>query len=237
MISGADRLTRILDDGNPRRLCDGDHGIHVGALPVQVNWNHGAGSRSDCRPDRRGIDVARDWIDVDEPRRRAEPADASGGGEERIRRRDDFVARADPERHHRGQQRVGAGRHGDGFGDLEVLRKLALERNDLRAEDEALTVADPCDGGENLLPERQVLGLEIQQWHPRHRPRLHRITISGAPHNGRSLSGLKGDFGSLAYVLKIRSTCSPPYADKSTITGIHRRSAALLNGSTCCVKS
>ncbi len=122
-------------------------------------------------------------------------------------------------------------------GDLEVLRKLALERIDLRAEDEALTVADPRDGGENLLPERQVLGLEIQQWHPRHRPRLHRITISGAPHNGRSLSGLKGAFGSLAYVLKIRSTCSPPYADRSTITGIHRRSAALLKGSTCCVKS
>ena len=78
-------------------------------------------------------------------------------------------------------------------GDLEVLRKLALERIDLRAEDEALTVADPRDGGENLLPERQVLRLEIQQRHPRHRPRLHRITISGAPHNGRSLSRVEGD--------------------------------------------
>ena len=94
-------------------------------------------------------------------------------------------------------------------GDLERAPQARARALDLRAEDEALAVADPRDGGENLLPERQVLRLEIQQWHPRHRPRLHRITISGAPQNGRSLSGLTGAFGSLAYVLKIRSTCSP----------------------------
>ena len=198
MVSGADRLARILDDRNARGLRHGDYRIHVGALAVQVHGNHGAGSRRDRRSDGRGIDVARDRIDVDEPRRRAEAADASGRGEERIRRRDDFVARADAERHHRGQQRVGAGRHRDRFGDLEMRRKLALERIDLRAEDEALAVADPGDGGENLLAERQILRLEIQQRHPRHRPRLHRMTISGAPHSGRSLSGLTGAFGSLA---------------------------------------
>jgi hypothetical protein len=49
---------------------------------------------------------------------------------------DDLVARADAERHHRDEQRVGARRDADGVPDAEVRRELAFERLDLGAQDE-----------------------------------------------------------------------------------------------------
>ena len=41
--------------------------------------------------------------------------------------------------------------------------ELALERVDLGPHDEALAVADARDGGEDLVAQRPVLGLEIEQ--------------------------------------------------------------------------
>ena len=55
-----------------------------------------------------GVDVERAGLGVDEHGRRADTRDATGGGEERIGRRDHFVAGADVERHQRGEHRVGA---------------------------------------------------------------------------------------------------------------------------------
>ena len=80
-----------------------------------------------------GIEVEGRGIDVDEHRPRAEPRDRAGGGEERIGRRDDLVARADAERHQRQQQRVGARRDGDRVRTPSVARQLALERRRPRA--------------------------------------------------------------------------------------------------------
>ncbi len=108
-----------------------------------------------ARANRVRIAVERHRIDVDEHRRRAEPADAAGRREERIRRRDDFVARADAERHQRDEQRVGARRDGDRVLGLEERRQLALERVDFRAQDEPLAVADARERREELVADRR----------------------------------------------------------------------------------
>ena len=71
----------------------------------------------------------------------------------------------------------------------EVRGQLALERLDLRAEDEALAVADARDRREDLVADRPVLRLEIEQRHRRAGRGGHRTTISGAPQSGRSLRG------------------------------------------------
>ncbi len=92
-------------------------------------------------------------------------ADAAGGGEERIRGRDDFVAGTDAERHQRGEDRVGAGRHADGVRDVELSGDFALERFDFGAENEALAVAHARDGREHFVAKRRVLRGEIKKWY------------------------------------------------------------------------
>ena len=54
----------------------------------------------------------------------------------------------------------------------EGRRELALERLDLRAADEPLAVADARDRGEDLLAQRPVLRLQIEQRHRRTRRRV-----------------------------------------------------------------
>ena len=61
------------------------------------------------------------------------------------------------------EQCIGAGRDSDCVGGLEMLRKLPLERLHLGAHDEATAVADPGDGGEDLVPNGTVLCLQIQE--------------------------------------------------------------------------
>ena len=132
--------------------------------------------------DRGRVDVERDRIDVDEPRRRADARDAAGGREERERRRDDLVAGTDAERHQRDEQRVGARRQADGVRDAEVGRHLALERLDLGAADEPLAVGDPRHRGEDFVADRPVLRLQIQERDGhRQRPASSSADHRGAP--------------------------------------------------------
>ena len=83
------------------------------------------------------VEVQRRRVDVGEDGRRAAAGDRLGGREERERRADHLVARADPERVEHEHERVGAVRDADRLLDAEVLGRLALEALDLGAEDEA----------------------------------------------------------------------------------------------------
>jgi len=60
----------------------------------------------------------------------------ASGREERERRTDDLVARADAERIEREHERVGSVGDADRLLDAEILGRLALESLDLRSEDE-----------------------------------------------------------------------------------------------------
>ena len=83
----------------------------------------------------------------------AAPTWTTGGraGDERHRRRDDLIARPDPEAEQRQVQRRRAARHGDDVGDAEVVGELALEGVDLVAGREEQAVEHP--------PHRRLLGL------------------------------------------------------------------------------
>ncbi len=83
-----------------------------------------------------GIEVERHRVDVGEDRRRADPRDRLGRREEREGGADDLVAAPDPERVEDEHERVGAVRDADRLGHAEVLGGLALERRDVRPEDE-----------------------------------------------------------------------------------------------------
>jgi hypothetical protein len=60
-----------------------------------MDRNDGAGAWGDGTLQKFGINVGSGWIDVDENGTRPAIGDGFGGGEERVRRGDDFVARLD----------------------------------------------------------------------------------------------------------------------------------------------
>ena len=109
------------------------------------------------------VEVERDRVDVGEDRRRAAAGDRLGGREERERRADHLVARADLERVEREHERVGAVRDADRLLDAEVLGRLALEALDLGPEDEAAALEGAGERLLQLRDERRVLRLDVNE--------------------------------------------------------------------------
>src|SRR4029453_14508684 len=68
-------------------------------------------------------------------------------------------------RHERGQERIGAGRHPDPVSRSDVVRHRSFESRHLRAHDELLALQHPVDGLAELVLDRRVLRLEIEQRH------------------------------------------------------------------------
>ena len=79
--------------------------------------------------------------------------------------------------------------------DAEQRRQLALERVDLRPHDEALAVADARDRREDLVAQRPVLRVEIEQGHlHRHGAAILTRPIAGItkPHDDRRRTVIAG---------------------------------------------
>src|SRR6516165_8794317 len=53
--------------------------------------------------------------------------------------------------------------------DSQQARQLVLERRNLGTKDELLAIAHSCDGGKDLLAQRAVLCLQVEQRHSHHR--------------------------------------------------------------------
>ena len=119
-IGRADRLTCVFDHRDVARARDLQQRLHVDRLSVQVDRDDRFRTRRERAVQAPGGHVERHRIDVGQHRRGANARDAAGGGEERIGRGDDFVARTDAERHQRGEDRVGAGRYADRVGHAEL---------------------------------------------------------------------------------------------------------------------
>ena len=109
------------------------------------------------------VDIERRRIDIDEHGACAEPLDRTGRGEERVGRRDDLVASFDVERHQREQECIGAGRHGNRVLDADERTQFSLQIVDLRPHDEPLAVAHACHRREEVVAQRSILGVEVEQ--------------------------------------------------------------------------
>ncbi len=167
-VSGANGLRGVLDHRNAGAICRGHQRIEIGAEAEQMDRHDRLRPRRDRGDGLRGIDVEREGIDVDQHGTRSDARDAACRREKRVGRRDDFVARADAERHEREQQRVGARRDADGVLDAEERGQFPLEAVDLRPHDEALAVGDARHCRENVLAQWTVLRLQIEQGHLGH---------------------------------------------------------------------
>ena len=76
---------------------------------------------------------------------------------------DHLVPLADPERVEREDERVRPVRDADRVLDAEVGRRLLLEGADVRAEDEPAGVEDLGDSLLQLLQQRRVLRLDVNE--------------------------------------------------------------------------
>ena len=117
----------------------------------------------DPRGDVLGVEVERRRVDVREDRCRADARDRLGGGVERERRADHLVAASDAHGLERENERVGAVRHADRVRHAQIGGRLALERLDLRPEDEATRLEDLGEALLELGDERRVLRLDVDE--------------------------------------------------------------------------
>ena len=160
---GADRLGGVLYDPQVVPFGHRLQSLHGRHLAEQVDRNDCTGSGCDRGFDGVGVDVEGIRIDIDEHRLASGVGDGAGGGKERERGGDDFVAGRQLECLERKQQRVGAagtcyavlGRRERG----DCLFQLA----DLFAHDEPLALDHFENGRHGLLFDRLKLSLQVQQ--------------------------------------------------------------------------
>ena len=111
----AERAGGVLDDGQGMTFGDLENPRHVGALAEEVHGHDGFHPLLH-RPieggprllEARWAHVVASRVDVGEDRHCIEPGDDAGRGKEGVGGRDDPIARADPQRHQSGEERVGA---------------------------------------------------------------------------------------------------------------------------------
>src|SRR5690606_26176757 len=113
--------------------------------------------------DRIRREIERRFVDIAEDRARVQARDHASGREERESARDDLVARLDPERHQRDEQRVRSGRHADRVASVRVFRNAPLELGDVRAQNEALTLTDLANRSLDIVAQRRILRAQIEQ--------------------------------------------------------------------------
>ena len=99
-VGGAEALGGVFND---RQVAvfgrDGVDGVHVGSLAVQAHRHDGFGSRGDGRFNQVGVDVAGVRLHVHEHGLGPQEHNHFGRGHKGKRRGDDFIARANAQRH------------------------------------------------------------------------------------------------------------------------------------------
>ena len=143
----SDRLGRVFDDLDPSPSGDRQQTLHDDHLTVQVNRHNGARAGGDRGLHRRGIDVERARVDVDEDGCATGVVDRPGRGEEGKRRRDDFVAGRQVERLERQEQCVGPARARNAVLGMSELGDGALELLHRWTHHEVLGLDDRLQGG------------------------------------------------------------------------------------------
>ena len=160
----ADRLRRVLDDGNAGAGGDVEDRIHVGAQAEQVHRHDRLVRGVMAAATAAGSMLKVDRIDVHEHRPRAEARDGAGRREERVRRRDDLVAGPM-------SSAISASSSASVPDDTAIGVRDAEHRAPARSR--APSISGPMmkrwlsqtrvDRRENLVAQRAVLRLQIEQ--------------------------------------------------------------------------
>jgi hypothetical protein len=159
------RLRCVLQHGQAVALPDGQDGVHVRGMAVEVNRQQHLRARRD-----RGLQLARVHrerlgVHVHEHGARAVQEDGLAGGDERVGDRDHLVARPHPVGPERQDQRVRAVGDAARVRGPAVRRELLLQAEAVLAPDELGRGQHALEGGRQLLADARVLRPEIHHGH------------------------------------------------------------------------
>jgi hypothetical protein len=144
---------------------DGVDGVKVGALAVQAHGHDGAGSRGDGSFKQSRVQVVGAGVNVHIHRLGPEQSHGLSGGDVGEAGRDDFVARANAQRHLGDLQRVGAVGHADAVFGAGVGGQLFFQLGHFGAEDVLAVVEHALDACVNVGLQALVLCFEVDEFH------------------------------------------------------------------------
>jgi Glycosyl transferase family 2 len=173
-ITRAMSLAGVFDHGNTARARDGEDRIEIGRAAVQVDGKNDLRTRADVGFQKLGIEIGSGRVNVHEDRPGAAIGDGGGGGDERVRGGDDFVARLHAGGKKGEMQGTGAGVQSDTVLRLAEGCKFLFEPLDFFAKNERGVATDAVERGENFLTQGVVLRFEIEV----------RNFLQGARHTG-----------------------------------------------------
>ena len=158
-------LRRVLEHGQAVARGDGQDGLHVGRVAVEVDRQDHLRARRDRGLERPRVHGEGGLVHVDEDRPRPVQQDRLAGGDEGVGDGDHLVAGPDAVGAQRDRQRVGAVRDADGVARPAESRELLLEEPALVAADEVGAGHDAGDAGVDLRLDPQVLGAQVDHRH------------------------------------------------------------------------
>ena len=145
--AGADRVRRVLDDGDPVAVAERVDGVQVDREAGEVDRHDRASPRSDERLGVREVDQARLRIGIHEHRTRAGVLDDVGAGHEGHAGDQDLVAVSDSQQPQGDRQPGRARGEAADVPHVQVFLEACLERRDLRTGGQPAA----ADGVEQLL--------------------------------------------------------------------------------------
>jgi hypothetical protein len=178
----ADGLGRVLDQGEPMALGQGQDRLHGRHLTEQVHHHDPPGPRRDGLLDGLGRDVEGGGIDVHEHRRAARVVDGARGGEEGEGGGDHLVTGLEVEGAKREQEGIGAAGATDGMPAVGKPGHLGLQLSDLGAHDEALALHHGDHRAKDLVLDPAVLRHQVEQRYV-HRHPIPRPAFVGPEHH------------------------------------------------------
>ena len=163
-VGGSKALSCIFDDRQISVLSrDGVDSVHVGSLAVKAHRHDGFRAGCDCPLNQLSVDVAGVELNIHEHGLGTQKHDNFGGSYKGERRSDDFIARANTQRHQAHEQGLGAAGTGDALICPREGSKLVFQLFDLRPHNVLAMLKHSVDAGLNLRLERLVLGFEVDE--------------------------------------------------------------------------
>ncbi len=232
-VRRAVRLCSVLDDVQAALVRQRQERIDIGWLAVQVDGHDGPCALRHGRQDRRHVDGRGALVAVHEDGSGACVPDRLGRGDERVRRKNDFVAGADAEPPQNQVQGVGSARHTDAVAHAEIRGECRFERRDRLSQDEVGTRARLVDRSIELRRQPLVLSGQVHQRNTGHhfssgssgwagtptttRSRRHVVNHHGAGADPGAFAdgqpaedhGSRSDRGATLHNCRLEHPCSP----------------------------
>ena len=158
-VAGAKALGCVFNNGDAVPGGNGVDGVEVCALAIQAYRDDSLGARGDRGFQQGRVEVVVAGVDVYIHRVGPQQGHGFGRGNVGEAGGDDFVARADAQRHLGDLQRVGAVGHADAVAGAGVGRELFFQFGHFRAQDVLAVVQHALDASIDFNFKKLILGI------------------------------------------------------------------------------